>query len=195
MTRHGLMFRTPQLCGALLAGLLLAATASAQAPSPTPAATAVDLPSFVPVTPGCTRDPSAALAGRARRQVLSAAARGTLPSATAAELVASCETSPSSVADMLNRGGLRAHREGDYARALRFWELAVQVDPARTSARYNVACAYALTGQPARALAQLAVLQGAGVDGARWLARAREDSDLASLHTDPRFVALTTPAP
>lgn len=166
----------------------------AQAPPTAGAATNAELPSFVPVTPGCVRDPGAALRGQARRRVLSAAAQGTLPSVGAADLVASCETSPSAVADALNRGGLRAHREGDYARAVRFWELAVQVDPARTGARYNLACGYALIGQIEKSLTQLEELTRAGEDGARWIERAQEDSDLASLRNHPRFRALRPPA-
>lgn len=177
-----------------LATAHLPLTVSAQSAPSADAATNAVLPSFVPVTPGCVRDPGAALRGQARRRVLSAAAQGTLPSVGAADLVASCETSPTAVADSLNRGGLRAHREGDYARAVRFWELAVQVDPARTGARYNLACGYALTGQVDKSLTQLEELTRAGEDGARWIERAQEDSDLASLRTHPRFRALRPPA-
>lgn len=61
------------------------------------------------------------------RPVLRAAAQGTVPEASAADLVASCAIGRGEVADSLNRGGLRAHRERDYGRAVRLWTLALEV--------------------------------------------------------------------
>ncbi|MBI2892868.1 MAG: hypothetical protein HYY06_04900 [Deltaproteobacteria bacterium] len=156
-------------------------------------APAARVPAYVAASPPCTPAATVAVTAEALRPMLRAAAGGEVPQASASELVSSCAVSRGEIVDALNRGGLRAHRARDYARAVRMWELAVEVDPSKTAARYNLACGYAMTGRRDEAIAQLAQLRCAGEAGARWLVRAQEDGDLATLRADPRFVSALRP--
>jgi len=54
---------------------------------------------------------------------------------------------------------------------------------------YNVACFYALEGEPVRAIACLEGASGAGFAHPEWI---ENDPDLDSIRDDPRFVELMT---
>jgi beta-lactamase regulating signal transducer with metallopeptidase domain/Tfp pilus assembly protein PilF len=75
--------------------------------------------------------------------------------------------------------GKHALNERDYARAIQAFDEAVRNDPYAGSAWYNMACAYALSGDRERALQTLeqAVLHNFGSGGDKF----RDDDDLASL--------------
>ena len=60
---------------------------------------------------------------------------------------------------------------------------------AKASACYNQACALALAGQPAAALKALAQAQRLGWNQPAW---ARQDSDLASLRSTPKYATILT---
>ncbi len=86
----------------------------------------------------------------------------------------------------------RSH--GDKERASRVQQDAVQaiialhLGPAQeASARYNLACYYALHGEPADAIAELRAAFAGRPDLITW---SREDHDLDSLRGDPAFLAL-----
>lgn len=57
----------------------------------------------------------------------------------------------------------------------------------RNAARYNLACYYAMSGQQARALTELASALKLNPDLIEW---SKQDSDLDSLRNDPAYVAL-----
>jgi tetratricopeptide (TPR) repeat protein len=61
----------------------------------------------------------------------------------------------------------------------------------RRAARYNLACFYAISGQKARALAELATALKLNPDLVEW---SKQDSDLDSLRDDPAYQALYQPA-
>ena len=63
----------------------------------------------------------------------------------------------------------------------------LRIDGRNADTLYNVACAFALIGDKERALD---CLERAGLEGMLISGWAENDSDLASLHDDPRFVAL-----
>jgi tetratricopeptide (TPR) repeat protein len=61
----------------------------------------------------------------------------------------------------------------------------------RSAARYNLACYYAMSGQPARALSELRAALKLNPDLVEW---SKQDSDLDSLRDDPTYQALYQPA-
>jgi tetratricopeptide (TPR) repeat protein len=61
----------------------------------------------------------------------------------------------------------------------------------RSSARYNLACFYALSGQTAQALTELAAALKSNPDLIEW---SKQDSDLDSLRNEPAYQALYQPA-
>jgi len=84
----------------------------------------------------------------------------------------------------LNLGCAGLIEVGDKEKALRWAELSLAIDGDNPDTLYNLACSYALMGEPNRALD---CLERAGLRGATIAEWAENDSDLASLHEDPRF--------
>lgn len=78
-----------------------------------------------------------------------------------------------------------AYRKGDYERAAGDFERAAALNPASLRTRYNLACAYALTGRHEEALDLLEPLVQARVD----YGIAREE-DFVALHSHARFQRL-----
>ncbi len=84
-----------------------------------------------------------------------------------------------------NLFGDAAYGNKDYRRAIQAYEKALELGAGFPSnAAYNVACCYALLGEKEQALKWL---QKAFDMGFRNLAHSQTDSDLQSLHDDPRF--------
>ncbi len=81
---------------------------------------------------------------------------------------------------------------GEIDRADEWAERAMLVDPENRNLQYNVACAMAKAGRADRSLQLLKnVAEHSQPDGLRWM---KGDSDLDSLHDDPRFQALIAAA-
>jgi TolB-like protein/Flp pilus assembly protein TadD len=76
---------------------------------------------------------------------------------------------------------------GDKEKAIEFAERSLAIDGENPDTLYNVACGFAMVGEPDRALECLERASLRGMTIAEW---AENDSDLASLHDDPRFLAL-----
>jgi adenylate cyclase len=87
----------------------------------------------------------------------------------------------------LNLGCAALVESGDKARAMQWAERSLTIDGANPDTLYNVACSYALLGESDRALDCLERANLRGMSIAEWI---RNDSDLASLHDDPRFQKL-----
>ena len=84
-----------------------------------------------------------------------------------------------------NSLGDAAYGNKDYRRAISAYEKALELGAGFPSnAAYNIACCYALLGEKEQALAWL---QKSFDMGFRNLAHSQTDSDLLSLHDDPRF--------
>jgi hypothetical protein len=105
-----------------------------------------------------------------------------------------CEAARTDLAKALNEGGLQHHKSKRYGEATRWWTTALRVDPSHIRARYNLACALALSGKREDslwALSELSRAAGAGNgQAAEQLQKARTDSDLESLHALPRFAKI-----
>ncbi len=78
-------------------------------------------------------------------------------------------------------------RTGDKAKGLEWAKRALAIDPEDAGVRYNVACLYALEGEPEQAIACLEEALARGFGNRDWI---RRDPDLASLRDHPRFQAL-----
>jgi non-specific serine/threonine protein kinase len=78
-------------------------------------------------------------------------------------------------------------RLGDHGKSLDWARRALAIDPEETSILYNVACVYALLGLSEDALNCLGKVMEHGTFYKNWAAK---DSDLDSLRSDPRFLAL-----
>ncbi len=89
----------------------------------------------------------------------------------------------------LNGDGVKLHKKRDYAGAIRLYLDALAAEPQSTLARYNLACAYALTGDAERAIHALLVHRELGHKAK--LEDARVDEDFAGLRDDVRFRTLT----
>jgi tetratricopeptide (TPR) repeat protein len=76
---------------------------------------------------------------------------------------------------------------GDKEKAMQWAERSLAIDGNNPDTLYNVACGYALLGESDHALE---CLERAGLNGMSIAEWAENDSDLASLHDDPRFHAL-----
>jgi tetratricopeptide (TPR) repeat protein len=76
---------------------------------------------------------------------------------------------------------------GDFAQALGWYKRALGIDPDFGDAYYNMACVYALDGQPELALRYLQI---AAVNGYATSEGIDEDPDLASLRELPAYRAL-----
>ncbi|OUU22626.1 MAG: hypothetical protein CBC13_07525 [Planctomycetia bacterium TMED53] len=83
--------------------------------------------------------------------------------------------------------GLVLLRERKLERAIREFLRSIDLDPTRSTAHYNLACAYALNGQTENALDSLAESIRHGYDR---FDHAKTDPDLESLRDDPRFKEL-----
>lgn len=85
----------------------------------------------------------------------------------------------------------RYRRRGDLAKALQLHEESVAAvadwPEWYGTARYNLACFYALNGQKEKALHELREALQLRPDLSEW---SKQDTDLASLHDDPAFSAL-----
>ncbi|HSJ06412.1 MAG TPA: hypothetical protein VK936_06910, partial [Longimicrobiales bacterium] len=78
-------------------------------------------------------------------------------------------------------------RLGRAEEGLHWAERALFADPEDAGVRYNVACLYAVAGNPDRAIACLQEAVRAGFGNRDWLER---DPDLDGVRSDPRFPAL-----
>ena len=79
-------------------------------------------------------------------------------------------------------------RAGDRPETIRWIEKALWIDPDDAQAQYNVACCWALIGEPERALDMLETWsKRGGVLARNWLER---DPDLASIKSSPRYAQL-----
>ena len=76
------------------------------------------------------------------------------------------------------------HASGDHERAIDLHRIAASFPQVRMHSLYNLACALAATGRREEALVALSDAVDAGFSNAE---AARQDSELASLETDPRF--------
>lgn len=87
-----------------------------------------------------------------------------------------------------NAAALKLHRRKKLAAAIPLYLRALQANPANLFARYNLACAYSLTGKTEEALGLLQQLAAGGcLECQRRIIRAREDQDFAPLAADARF--------
>ena len=93
------------------------------------------------------------------------------------------ETEPSKSAKDHNAAGLKFHRSGDYAQAIKAFQSAIDAFPTYRLARYNMACSYSLDGKVDESWALLEPLLSE--DYPRHKRRIAEDSDLAPLGKSP----------
>jgi hypothetical protein len=99
-------------------------------------------------------------------------------------------------AQRLNADGLKLHKSGDHGAAAAKFIEALQADPSHLLARYNLACAHALSDKRVEALAILRSFKDSGCDAClQRLARAKMDPDWKALAGDPEFKAITEAAP
>ena len=87
----------------------------------------------------------------------------------------------------LNLGCASLIEAGDKKRAMEWAERSLAIDGDNPDTLYNLACSYALMGEPDRALECLERANLHGMSIAEW---AENDSDLVSLHDEPRFQEL-----
>lgn len=76
---------------------------------------------------------------------------------------------------------------GMYAQALEWAQRALDINPEDPMINYNVACCYAQAGEADKAMDCLERAKGSGMVNPGWI---RNDSDLFSLHDNPRFKQL-----
>ncbi len=89
--------------------------------------------------------------------------------------------------EAFNGVGVTWRMRDDYKAALEWYKKALRVDPDFGDAYYNMACVYALSGQPDLALRYLQI---AAVNGYATAEGIGEDPDLASLRDLPAYQAL-----
>ena len=87
----------------------------------------------------------------------------------------------------LNLGCAALIEHGDKEQAMQWAERSLALDGDNPDTLYNLACSYALMGEPDRALDCLERANLEGMSIAGW---AENDSDLDSLHGNPRFQSL-----
>lgn len=84
------------------------------------------------------------------------------------------------------RQAIDAYQEQDYQQFLISTQEALRIRPGSTAAQYNVACAYALTGDTSRALDMIENLARLGIDYGT-----ANDPDFASVRSSGRFADIT----
>ena len=89
----------------------------------------------------------------------------------------------------LNGRGVKKHKRRAYTQAIELYLEAIAVDPRAGLARFNLACAYALTGKRTEALQQLLALHA--LKKGDKVADARIDRDFEPLWDDPDFKRVT----
>ena len=94
---------------------------------------------------------------------------------------------PAQDAGTLSRQAIEAYRQKDYARSAGLYAAAIAAGADDPSTLYNAACSSALAGRPDAAFGFLERTVAAGFGNAEIL---NQDTDLASLHADPRWGAL-----
>jgi len=82
------------------------------------------------------------------------------------------------------------YAEGDYAKALELVRKAFEIGRPDYLAYYNAACIAALAAEPDAAFDYLAKAADAGLAGKDWEAWLEDDTDLATLRADPRWVTV-----
>jgi TolB-like protein/Tfp pilus assembly protein PilF len=87
----------------------------------------------------------------------------------------------------LNLGCASLIEQGDMKRAMQWADRSLSIDGDNPDTLYNLACSFALMGESDRALDCLRRANLRGMAIAEW---AENDSDLVSLHDDPRFQEL-----
>jgi serine/threonine protein kinase/Tfp pilus assembly protein PilF len=87
----------------------------------------------------------------------------------------------------LQMGALALQSLGETAMSKEWADRAIEVDPNEISTLYNVACLFAITGEPEKALDLLDRAVVLGWSRPEWL---RQDPDLASLRDSPRYLRL-----
>lgn len=103
-------------------------------------------------------------------------------------------TTPARAADdarAIYARAVAAHQAGKPKDAIPLYERALALGLNNPMARYNLACAWALTGEREKALGALETLVSRGFDDGDVL---EKDGDLAALRGDPRFVAAVAAA-
>lgn len=92
--------------------------------------------------------------------------------------------------DVLNNYGNLLVRLGEYEEASKYYEEAMLKDPSHAWPHYNLACLYAIRGEPDIAIDHLTEAIRLHPE---FKVEARVDDDLKSLHGHPRFQALMQP--
>lgn len=110
-----------------------------------------------------------------------------------------CPAGRAKLATALNTGAFALYKNRNLEAASHFWAATLNVDPAHIKARYNLACALALSGHGEDALWALGGVARAAKSGdsdaTTQLAKARDDSDLAKLREMPQFIQLVGAGP
>ncbi len=96
-------------------------------------------------------------------------------------------------AALLVRAGLAAYHDGDWARARATLERAIDADPTRGDAMYDLACLDALAGAGDAAVARLRT--ALAINPVRYRRLAREDPDLAAIVGRPEICPLLSTCP
>ena len=96
-------------------------------------------------------------------------------------------------ATLLDAQAVEELQRHDVASALHDLKRAAIASPRDSTVHYNLACAYALSGDEDKAL--LALGRAVDLDPERLRAFARQDGDLASLHGRPEFILMVEPRP
>ena len=134
------------------------------------------------------------LRGDDLRQALERASRGELRAGIDhTSLIGSCDVTRRDVAEALRSGGFKRHKGREYRSAASLLAQSLHADPSHTKARYDFACALALSQRPVAAVTHLEELARAGEEGRRWLALATRDSDLDTLRERERYLELFYP--
>lgn len=151
-----------------------------------------DVPAWAPDKPSakCTMSPAAKGKIGPLAKGDGAAALADVPKLVAETGADTCFPTRKSLAQALNDGGFKKYSAKDLESAKTFWRAALMVRPSMVIARYNYACALALTNKPQEAVAQIAELaRVAGEDPAaqNYLEKSKSDDDLKSVRSDPAF--------
>lgn len=152
----------------------------------------VDAPDYAAEPSVCVPHPDSALEVAIRTRDLS---RGEPDFPRVDAINAACEHDPGELAETFNEGGLRRHRQRDYAQSQHYFASAVVLDPSQLSARFNLACAMARQGMIEGAIHHLLELEKAGDEGIEYAGRAQRDRDFGDYHGTPALAALVRGPP